>query len=98
MVWTLRIIAWAVLLVIGYRGVLAIVTGNSTTSSAPPASTGTPAAAFPSTLAEAYALQFGSVYLNFSPATAQSRAAGWPLWCPPAPPPSWAGMAPERRP
>jgi hypothetical protein len=75
LVWTLRVIAWAVLLVLGYRGVMAIVTGSSTTGSAPPARTQTPAAAFPSTLAEAYALQFGSVYLNFSPATAPSRSA-----------------------
>jgi hypothetical protein len=74
LVWAGRAIAWAVLLVIGYRGVLAIVTGqaDSRASAGAPASvTGT--AAFPASLAEAYALQFGRVYLNFSPATAVTR-------------------------
>jgi hypothetical protein len=75
-VWTLRVIAWVVLLVIGYRGVLAIVQGSSSTGSgAAPAPTAAPANPFPATQAEAYALQFGSAYLNFSPATASSRAA-----------------------
>jgi hypothetical protein len=74
LVWAGRAIAWAVLLVIGYRGVLAIVTGqaDSRASAGAPASvTGPPA--FPASLAEAYALQFGRVYLNFSPATAVTR-------------------------
>jgi hypothetical protein len=75
LVWTLRVIAWAVLLVIGYRGVLAIVTGPSSGNAPAPAVTQSPASTFPTTLAEAYALQFGSVYLNFSPATAATRAA-----------------------
>jgi hypothetical protein len=73
-VWALRIVAWVVLLVIGYRGVLAIVQGSSATSSPPPAPPASPATTFPVTEAEAYALQFGSAYLNFSPATAASRA------------------------
>jgi hypothetical protein len=75
-IWTLRVIAWVVLLVIGYRGVLAIVQGSTSSGSgAAPAPTAAPANPFPETLAEAYALQFGSAYLNFSPATASSRAA-----------------------
>jgi Conjugative transposon protein TcpC len=74
-IWTLRIIAWVVLLVIGYRGVLAIVQGSTSTGSgAAPAPAAAPASKFPATQAEAYALQFGSAYLNFSPATAASRA------------------------
>jgi len=73
--WTLRIVAWVVLLVIGYRGVLAIVQGSTSTGSgAAPAPTAAPGSTFPATQAEAYALQFGSAYLNFSPATAASRA------------------------
>jgi hypothetical protein len=73
-VWALRVVAWAVLLVIGYRGVLAIVQGTTSTASgtaAPAAAAGT---RFPATQAEAYALQFGGAYLNFSPATAARRA------------------------
>ncbi|MEP7025603.1 MAG: conjugal transfer protein, partial [Actinomycetota bacterium] len=73
MVWTFRAVLWAVLLIIGYRGVMAIVAPPK--SSAPPSGTAvTPSDGFPVSEAEAYALQFGSVYLNFSPATAQFRA------------------------
>jgi Conjugative transposon protein TcpC len=68
---------WAVLLIIGYRGVMAIVLNETPSSrSGAPA---TPAAGansqFPATLAEAYAMQFGAVYLNFDPATADQRAS-----------------------
>ncbi len=72
LVWVARAIAWAVLILIGYRGVLAIVQGQRTAAPA-----GSPAAAspaqFPATLAEAYAQQFATVYLTFSPATAAQR-------------------------
>ncbi len=75
LVWVGRVVAWAVLLLIGYRGVLAIVTGQDT-SGKPAATAGTsrPGAAFPVSLAQAYALQFGAAYLNFSPADAAQRA------------------------
>jgi hypothetical protein len=74
LIWAARAVVWIVLLLIGYRGVTAIVTGRS----APAPATGSsapPAGAFPTTLAEAYALQFGNVYLNFSPSTATRRAS-----------------------
>jgi hypothetical protein len=74
-VWPLRVILWVAILVIGYRGITAILL-NETPSSA--SNSNTPAAAsassqFPVTLAEAYAVEFGQVYLNFSPATANQR-------------------------
>jgi hypothetical protein len=74
LVWVLRGVAWVVLLLIGYRGVTAIITGAPASSPAagPSASTGS---AFPTTLAEAYALQFGNVYLNFGPSTATRRSS-----------------------
>jgi hypothetical protein len=75
LVWTFRVVLWAALLIIIYRGLTAIVTGETqsgTATGAPPAS---PASRFPVTLADAYALQFGDVYLNFSPATATQRAS-----------------------
>ena len=80
-VWVLRALVWAVLIIIGVRGVIAIVL-NQKTPSPPAASTsgksGTAAAgaagSFPSGLAEAYAMQFASVYLNFSQDTAAHRA------------------------
>jgi Conjugative transposon protein TcpC len=75
LVWTLRAVVWAVLLIIGYRGVMAIVLNET-----PASRSGTPAVSagdsgqFPVTLAEAYAMQFGDVYLNFTPASAGQRA------------------------
>ena len=75
LVWVGRVVVWAVLLLIGYRGVLAIVSGpNSPSRPASPRVAAGVSASFPVALAEAYALEFGNVYLNFSPATAASRS------------------------
>jgi len=73
LVWASRAVLWAVLLVIGYRGVTAIVTKPRPAPASPAPGAGA-ARGFPVSLAEAYALQFGEVYLNFSPATAATRA------------------------
>src|SRR6202020_249666 len=76
-VWTVRAVLWAVLLIIGYRGIMAIVLNETPASrSGTPTgtSTGGATSSFPVTLADASALQFGSVFLNFSPATADQRA------------------------
>lgn len=75
LIWLLRAVVWAVLLLIGYRGVAAIISEPAPGSPAP-GSVSTPAGSaggFPVSLAEAYALQFGIAYLNFSPATAAQR-------------------------
>ena len=74
LLWPMRIVLWAAILIIGYRGISAIVL-NETPSSA---SSGNGAAAgpspsFPVTLASAYALQFGQAYLNLSPNNATQR-------------------------
>ena len=74
-VWPLRVVLWVAILVIGYRGITAIVlneTPSSTGSTTTPAAA-SPSTQFPVTLAEAYALQFGQVYLNFNPASANAR-------------------------
>jgi len=78
-VWPMRVVLWAAILIIGYRGVTAIVldetpssgtgTGNGTD-----AGTATAASEFPITLGEAFALRFGQLYLNFTPSTATRRA------------------------
>lgn len=82
LVWLGRGVAWTLLLLIGYRGVTAMVTGPPATTavrtSAVPANSG-----FPATLAEAYALQFGNVYLNYSPATATQRRNALAAFLPP---------------
>ncbi len=74
LVWTFRIVVWVILLVIGYRGVMAIVL-NETPPSHPTATPSATAPTFPVGLASAYAMQFGQVYLNATPATASQRAA-----------------------
>jgi hypothetical protein len=80
LVWLLRAVVWVVLLLIGYRGVAAIVTGyegksGSVGAAAGAAGAGHSANGFPAALASAFALEFGQVYLNFSPATAAQRAS-----------------------
>jgi hypothetical protein len=76
LVWSLRAVLWAVLLVIGFRGVVSIVgsfrQGRAGAGGAPSSA---PASEFPTATAEAFALQFGYVYLNFSPGAAAQRAA-----------------------
>ena len=79
MVWALRAVIWAVLIIIGFRGVVSIVASPAAPSSADTSGGSASAAGsdtgFPAGLAEAFALQFGNVYLNFSPATAAQRAS-----------------------
>lgn len=80
-VWVLRALVWAVLIIIGVRGVIAIVLNQKTpspTAASTSVKSGTAtdgaAASFPSGVAEAYAMQFASVYLNFSQSTTSQRA------------------------
>ena len=97
LVWVARAIVWAVILLIGYRGIMAIVDGRSPV--APAGSTSTPNdTQFPVTLADAYALQFGDVYLNFSPATAALRGRELARFLPPGTDPQlgWNGVGTQR--
>jgi len=81
LVWVARVIVWAVILLVGYRGVLAIAEGRSAGGAASPSR---PAGGtqFPVTAAEAYALEFGNVYFNFSPATASARSQALAVFLP----------------
>jgi hypothetical protein len=77
LVWPMRVALWVAILVIGYRGVMAIAlnespAGKADTNGGAAAPHSTPA--FPVTLGEAFAMEFGQAYLNFSPATATQRA------------------------
>jgi hypothetical protein len=67
LLWPLRVVLWGALLVIAFRGITAIV--FNTTSAPAVGETGAQSATgqFPVTLAEAYAAEFGRVYLSFSP-------------------------------
>jgi hypothetical protein len=82
LVWVFRVVVWLVLLLIGYRGVTAIMQGETNSGSAP-APAAAPTNVFPSALAGAYALQFGQVYLNADPATANKRASELATFLPP---------------
>ncbi len=75
MVWAFRAVVWAVLLIVGYRGVAEIVASPPPAGSAAVGSAAGTTDGFPVQLAEAYAMQFGDVYLNFSPAKAAQRAS-----------------------
>jgi hypothetical protein len=73
LVWVLRGVAWVVLLLIGYRGIVAIVTGYQAPGEDKGASSQS-VSGFPVALAAGFGLEFGQVYLDFSPATAAQRA------------------------
>jgi HAD superfamily phosphatase (TIGR01681 family) len=72
LLWPLRVVLWTALAVVAFRGITAIIPGSSP---APAGGTG-PANAtgeFPVSLAEAYATEFGRVYLGFSPQSLGQR-------------------------
>ena len=83
LVWTFRVAVWVVLLVIGYRGVMAIVLNETPPANSSPAATAPATPGFPAQEASAYAMQFAQVYLNASPATASQRASDLASFLPP---------------
>lgn len=75
LVWLGRAVVWLVLLLIGYRGILAIVSSYQNPPASSPSSSSPPSAnGFPVSLASGFALEFSEIYLNFSPSTAAQRA------------------------
>jgi hypothetical protein len=95
LVWLLRVVLWTVLLLIGYRGVAAIVTGYPGQGATADAPAAVGARQFPVALAQAYALEFGQVYLSFNPARAEQRARSLAAFLPPGTDPKfgWNGAA-----
>ena len=78
-VWPMRVVLWATILVIGYRGITAIILNETPSSGNASPNAGAAGdqptvSAFPVTLGEAFALRFGQLWLNFSPSTATQRA------------------------
>jgi hypothetical protein len=85
LLWPLRGLLWATLLIIAYRGVTDIIFHQASARPAGAAEPGGAAAGqFPVSLAEAYASEFGQVYLNFSPATQAQREQELAAFVPPA--------------
>jgi Conjugative transposon protein TcpC len=72
LLWPLRVALWSALLIIAYRGVTAIVF-NQASAAQPGAPGGHAREQFPVMLAEAYAAEFGQVYLDASPAIQAQR-------------------------
>jgi hypothetical protein len=93
LIWIFRFVLWTVLLLIGYRGVAAIVTGAAGPGASAATTAGATGPGFPAALARAYALEFGQVYLNFSPAKATQRANSLAPFLPPGTDPQfgWNG-------
>jgi hypothetical protein len=80
----MRAVLWAALLVIVYRGITGIVLNETATSAGSGSTAAATPSQFPATLAEAYALEFGQVYLNFSPATQTQREQELAAFVPPS--------------
>src|SRR5215813_2900661 len=74
LVWTFRVVVWVILLVIGYRGVMASVLNETPTANSNSAPSASAPPAFPAEEASPHALQFGQVYLHPRPAPASHRA------------------------
>ena len=73
LLWPLRMALWAVLLVIAFRGITAIVFNNASAPAGGGTGAQSAAAQFPVALAEAYAAEFGRVYLSISPQDQDQR-------------------------
>ncbi|MGE5289738.1 MAG: conjugal transfer protein [Micromonosporaceae bacterium] len=84
-VWTGRFIVWAVLLVVAFNGVRAIFLRATQAPGKSSSSTQQrdPASAYPVSLAEAFAMEFGQAYLNFDQAHANQRAQQLAAFVPP---------------
>src|SRR6266550_659447 len=83
LLWPLRVVLWTALAVVAFRGITAIIV-NSSPAPAPGPGAGTAAGQFPVSLAEAYATEFGRVYLGFSPQSVGQREQALAAFVPPA--------------
>jgi hypothetical protein len=94
LVFVLRPLVWAILLVIGFQGLTSIVTSYFGRSRASADQASQQPDGFPVPLAQAFALEFAQVYLNFTPAAAAHRAAALATFLPPGADPElgWDGV------
>ncbi len=93
LVWVGRVVVWLVLLLIGYRGILAIISSYQNPPAGGSGPAGQQTSSFPVSLASGFALQFSEIYLNFSPSTAAQRATQLAPFLPPGTDPKlgWNG-------
>ena len=83
LLWPLRVVLWTALLVVAFRGITAIIF-NSAPAPAGGTGAGSVTGEFPVSLAEAYATEFGRVYLGFSPQSLGQREQALAAFVPPA--------------
>jgi hypothetical protein len=83
LLWPLRVVLWTVLVVVAFRGITAIIFGSSPAPAGGTAAANT-AGEFPVSLAEAYATEFGRVYLGFAPQSLGQREQALAAFVPPA--------------
>jgi Conjugative transposon protein TcpC len=93
LVWVGRAVVWLVLLLIGYRGILAIISSYQNPPASNSTGAGPPVSSFPVSMASGFALEFSQVYLNFSPSMAAQRATELAPFLPPGTDPKlgWNG-------
>ena len=82
LLWPLRVVLWTALVVVAFRGITAIIF-NSSPAPARGTGAGNATGEFPVSLAEAYATEFGRVYLGFSPQSLAQREQALAAFVPP---------------
>ena len=84
LLWPLRVVLWAALLVVIFRGLTAIIFGHAAAPAGGAGTQDTAGARFPVAMAEAYATEFGRVYFAFSPQNLLAREQALAAFVPPA--------------
>lgn len=83
LLWPLRVVLWAALLVVVFRGLTAIIFSHAPAPAGGAGTQDTAGARFPVAMAEAYATEFGRVYFAFSPQNQVAREQALAAFVPP---------------
>jgi hypothetical protein len=81
--WPLRVVLWAALLIVVFRGLTAIIFNHAAAPAGGAGTQDTAAGRFPVAMAEAYATEFGRVYFAFSPQNQAAREQALAAFVPP---------------
>lgn len=83
LLWPLRVVLWAALLVVVFRGLAAIIFNHVPAPAGGAGTQDTAGGRFPVAMAEAYATEFGRVYFAFSPQNQVAREQALAAFVPP---------------